>query len=168
MNRLHGTKHTALVAALLLSLAVCAQAQEPATTPQKELVNRFNEACNARHYSRLDDLVHKNFRRHCQATPGVTVKSLDEFKTFLGADGTTFPDARVDLTQMIEEGDRVAFWGSFTGTQKGDMGPFPASMKKVVLDVSGVFRFEAGKIAELWIVWDNMAVFTQLELEPAE
>lgn len=167
MRRSDGTIRAVFILGCWLALAACAQAQEPATSPHKALVQKFNEACNQRHYSRLDDLVQKTFKRHCQATPGVTVKSLDEFKAFLGADATTFPDARVNLTQLVEEGDRVAFWGSFTGTQKGDMGPFPASMKKVVLDVSGVFRIEGGKIAELWIVWDNMAVFTQLELEPA-
>ena len=140
----------------------------PKDSPNKMLVHKFNEACNSRQYLKLDELVETGFKRHCQATPMVTVRSLGEFRQFLGADAATFPDAHVTFDQLVEEGDRVAFWGTYTGTQKGAMGPFPPSMKKVVLDVSGVFRIEGGKIAELWIAWDNMAVFTQLELKPTE
>lgn len=160
----------ALLAAGLLNLGAgqaLAQAPTTAESAHKQLVQQFTEACNTKKYSRLGDLVQKNFKRHCQATPAVTVKSLDEFVEFLSADGGTFPDAVVAMKQLVEEGDRVAFWGTFSGIQKGAMGPFPASMKKVELDVSGVFRIESGKIAELWITWDNMAVFTQLELQPA-
>ena len=144
------------------------RAQSQKESPNKLLVQQFTEACNTKKFARLGELVNKGFKRHCQATPTVTVSSLDEFIEFLSADAATFPDAVVSMSQLIEEGDRVAFWGTFTGTQKAPMGPFPASMKKVVLDVSGVFRIESGKIAELWITWDNMAVFTQLELAPAE
>lgn len=159
-------KLAAFCLGIWLGLAVGAQAQEANSSAQKELVRRFNQACNERHFSRLDELVQPGFRRHCQATPMVTVKSLDEFRKFLSADASTFPDAHVTLDQLIEEGDRVAFWGTYTGTQKGAMGPFSPTMRRVVLDVSGVFRIEAGKIAELWIIWDNMSVFTQLELKP--
>lgn len=156
------------VVSLALMPGAADRAWAQAESAHKQLVQGFTDACNARRYSRLGDLVHKNFRRHCQATPTVTVTSLDEFIHFLSADASTFPDAMVTLDQLVEEGDRVAFWGTFAGTQKGPMGPLPASMKKVKLDVAGVFRIEAGKIAELWITWDNMAVFTQLELRPAD
>lgn len=159
---------TIAVTCLCVAMAPAAGAQEPASSPNKELVRRFNTVCNERRYAALAELVQPNFRRHCQATPAVAVKSLEEFQKFLGADASTFPDAHTTFNQLIEEGDRVAFWGTYEGTQKGAMGPFPPSMKKIVLDVSGVFRIEGGKIAELWIIWDNMSVFTQLELKPIE
>lgn len=151
----------AIAMAMLWAGSVAAQTDSPG----KQLVYAFTDACNTRNYDRLKGLVQRDFHRHCQATPAVTVSSLDEFIEFLGADANTFPDAMVRMDQLVEEGDRVAFWGKFTGTQKAPMGPIPASNKKVELDVSGVFRLQNGKIAELWITWDNMAVFTQLELK---
>jgi hypothetical protein len=30
-----------------------------------------------------------------------------------------------------------------------------------------MFRLSAGKIAEMWIVWDNLAILTQLGMMPA-
>lgn len=167
-NSGHAGKLAAAGLGVWLALATGVGAQEPPASPHKELVRRFNAVCNERSFAKLDDLVLTTFTRHCQATPTVSVKSLVEFKTFLSADASTFPDAHVTFNQLIEEGDRVAFWGQYTGTQKGAMGPFEPSNKKVMLDVSGVFRIEGGKIAELWITWDNMSVFTQLELKPSE
>src|SRR5262245_50560879 len=110
------TTWLAIVIGLALWLAGSAAAQTD--SPGKQLVYSFTDACNKRDYDRLKGLVQKDFHRHCQATPAVTVSSLSEFIDFLGADANTFPDATVTMEQLVEEGDRVAFWGKFTGTQK--------------------------------------------------
>jgi len=137
-----------------------------ATADHRALVTLFVSAVNNRTYDDFDDIVHADFVRHCQATPDVQVRSLNDFKAFLVQDLGTFPDGRVELTQVIAEGDRVAYWGIYRGTQKGPMGPFAPTGNKVELDMAGVFRMEAGKIAELWITWDNLAIFSQLGINP--
>ena len=146
------------------SLALTASA--PAGTPEdhRSTVQRFVEINNSREYDRLDEIVNADFVRHSQSTPGVEVKSLADFKAFLAEDANTFPDSRVELTSLVAEADHVAFLGHFTATQKGPMGPFPATNRSVRIDVSGMFRFKDGKISELWILWDNMAVLSQLQL----
>lgn len=63
---------------------------------------------------------------------------------------------------MIAEGDRVAIWATYSGTQKGPLGPFPPSGKGLKLDISGVFRIEDAKIAEIWVTWGNLTSLTQL------
>ena len=136
------------------------------TDLNRTLVNSFVSAVNNRTYDDLDDIVHADFVRHCQATPQVVVRSREDFKSFILQDLETFPDGRVELTQVIAEGDRVAYWGVYRGTQKGAMGPFAPTDKEVAVDMAGVFRIEAGKIAELWITWDNLAVFSQLGINP--
>lgn len=62
----------------------------------------------------------------------------------------------------FHEGDRVAFYGKFKGTQEGPMGPFPATGKQLESEMAGMFRIHDGKIAELWITWDNVAGLVQL------
>jgi hypothetical protein len=42
------------------------------------------------------------------------------------------------------------------------MGPFPPSGKKVESTFLRILRLEDGKIAELWVEWDNLAMLTQL------
>ena len=57
--------------------------------------------------------------------------------------------------------------GTYEGTQAEQMGPFPPSGRKVRVDVGAVLRVENGKLAELWITWDNMTVLSQLGHLPA-
>jgi len=128
----------------------------------KAVARRFGEAMNARRFDLLDELVAPGFIRHCQATPEVTVRSLDQFKDFLRHDAAVFPDSRQTLQHMLAEGDLVAVWTTYEGTQKGQMGPFPPSGKTMRVDFSAVLRVENGKIAEMWVTWDNMTILAQL------
>jgi len=131
------------------------------------LVERFIEAANAHQYEVLDELLTPDFTRHSQATPEVQVRSREDMKSFLREDASVFPDGRVVLERTIVDGQRVAFQGTYTGTQKGPMGPLPPTGRTMALDVSGVFRTERGRIAELWIVWNDLAALAQLGHWPA-
>jgi len=128
----------------------------------KAVARRFGEAMNARRFDLLDELVAPGFIRHCQATPEVTIRSLDQFKDYLRQDAAVFPDSRQTLQHMLAEGDLVAVWATYEGTQKGQMGPFPPSGKSMRVDFSAVLRVENGKIAEMWVTWDNMTILAQL------
>ncbi len=128
----------------------------------KALARRFGEAMNARQLELLDEIVAPDFRRHCQATPEVVVRSLEDFKEFLRQDDHVFPDSVQTVQHMLAEGNMVAVWASYEGTQQGQMGPFPASGKKMRLDFGAFLRIQDRKIAELWVTWDNMAALAQL------
>lgn len=128
----------------------------------KALARRLGEAIDARQLDLLDDIVAPNFIRHCQATPEVDVRSLQAFKEFLRQDATVFPDSTQTLRHMLAEGDLVAVWVTYDGTQRGQMGPFPPSGKKMQVDFGAVLRVENGKIAEMWVTWDNLAALAQL------
>lgn len=71
-------------------------------------------------------------------------------------------DMSATIEEMVAEGDMVAVYVTFTGTQEGQMGPFPASGRKFESKTLAMFRLEEGKIAESWIEWDNVALLTQL------
>lgn len=128
----------------------------------KDLVRRFVSAGNAKDMDALDEILAENLVRHCQATPEVNVTDREAFKRFLEETAATFPDQRASMDTLVAEGDRVAFYGSFSGTQEGPMGPFPPSGKRLDVEMAGQFRIEDGKIAELWVTWDNVAGLVQL------
>lgn len=133
----------------------------------KALVRRFGEAMNSRQLDLLDDIVAPDFIRHCQATPDVHVRSLQEFKEFLSQDTAVFPDSIQTARHIVADGDLVAVWETYEGTQKGPMGPFPASGRRIELDIAVFLRLQNGKIAEIWVTWDNMAALAQLGHIPA-
>ncbi len=151
-----------LVALPLTFLLGCSSSRTAVEQRNKALVNRFGEAVNARDYATLRQILAPDFVRHCQATPDVVIQTSGQFIDYLKADATVFPDSRQTLQRVVAEGDQVGFVVTYEGTQEGPMGPFPPSHKKMHLDVGGVFRIADGKLAELWVTWDNLAALTQL------
>ena len=132
----------------------------------KKIVRAFADAGNRNELEAFDTLLAAEFVRHCEATPEIAVASREEFKQFYRETAKTFPDQQMTLDTLVAEGDRVAFWGTFSGTQEGPMGPFPPTGRRMVSEIGGMFRIEAGKIAELWVTWDNLAGLVQLGLFP--
>lgn len=125
------------------------------------------EAINARRLNDLDRWVAPNVVRHSGATPGVQVRSLADFKVFLEADFAAVPDSVMEVHRAFSDGEYVALQGRYSGTQSGPMGPFPATGRPFELAYIGILRFEAGRVAEMWIEWDNLGVLAQLgHLEP--
>lgn len=128
----------------------------------KEIAQKMIDAINNKDYDILDNLIAPDIVRHCQATPNLNIRSLDEFKDFLKVDSKTFPDSHITTEILIAEGDMVAGYFTYSGTQEGAMGPFPPTNKKAELKYLGILRIEDGKIAEMWVEWDNLAMLTQL------
>lgn len=152
--------------AALLSIAVvltgCQSPPNGQEAANKEVVRRFTEAVNDRDLDALDELVTPDVVRHSPSTPDVQVRNLDQLKAFLRQNVASLPDEAVEIRTMLAEGDQVAVWANYTGTQEGPMGPFPASGRTVDLDFASILRLENGRIAEMWVVWDNVSMLTQL------
>ena len=132
------------------------------TEQNKTVIRRFLDAWNNRQPEAFDELIAPDVVRHCQATPGADVRSLDQLKEFLRQDTAVFPDFVQTITHLIAEGDLVAAWSTYEGTQKGPRGPFPPSGAKAKFDFAAMFRIEGGKIAEWWVTWDNMTILRAL------
>ncbi len=120
------------------------------------------ELINQRNLDSLRTVVADDVVRHSNATPGVIVTNLDEFKAFLETDFAVIPDSVMVIDMIFSAGDKVAVRAYYSGTQTGQMGPYPPSDKTVKLVFIGILRIENGKIAEIWVEWDNVSVLAQL------
>lgn len=149
-------------AALLFAIGTTFACAPEDTSANEEVVLRMIEAINTRDFDALDDVVSQTVRRYSAATPEVQVTSLEEFKAFLHADLAAVPDAMQETNMIFSSGDMVAIHETYTGTQTGQMGPFPPSGKQLELPFIGLLRVENGKIAEIWVEWDNLNALTQL------
>lgn len=133
----------------------------------KEVVRRFVTAMNERRFEDLDELVSPTVVRHSPSTPGLEIRNLDQFKDFLRGDIAGVPDSRQEIRMMAAEGDLVAVWANYSGTQEGPMGPYPPTGRRVDADFAGFLRLEDGLIVEINAVWDNLSMLVQLgHLEP--
>ncbi len=161
-----GTRAIVTAIALLVMAIGCTMSLNGDLNANKNLVRKFTEAANAADWDELAEIVADDFTRHSAATAGPPVTSRDEFiqlqKTFL----ISFPDQHVRLEKLVAEGDLVAALAIYSGTQTGPLGEFPATGRNVQAPFLAIFRIESGRIAELWLEWDNITMLSQLGLFP--
>lgn len=158
--------HPIAVVLLVLALTACATTSPAGKEAKKVLVRRFTNALNAADWDALDDLLTEDFRRHSQATPGPPVNSREEFKKLQQSFYESMPDQTVAIRMLVAEGDKVAALARYTGTQTGPMAGYPITGKPVQIEFLSIFRIQNGRIAELWVEWDNLSMLEQLGLFP--
>lgn len=157
-----------LVALLFLSvLAGCSRTCD-LENRNKATVLGMIEAINSQKFDAFERFFAEDMKRHCQATPDVQIRSLEEMIQFNQKWTTEFPDARMETKMVVAEGDLVAWYGSFVGTNKAPIGDIPATGMKVDSETFAFFRLEEGKIVEMWVTWDNVALLKQLGLFPPQ
>lgn len=155
--------------ALLLLLALAPMSSIAGENQNVEVVKKMAELINQRDLDTLHTVVADDVVRHSDATPGVIVTNLDEFIAFLETDIAALPDSVQKIDMIFSAGDKVALRARYSGTQTGQMGPFPPSGKIVDLVFIAILRIENEKIAEIWVEWDNLSILSQLgHLQPAQ
>lgn len=147
------------VVAASIGIVACSEDRSAAS---EDVVLRMIDAVNSRDFDALDELVAADLRRYSGATPDVMVESLEDFTAFLHQDLAAVPDAVQEVNLIFSNGPFVAVHATYKGTQSGPMGPFPASNRRLELPFIGLLRVEDGKIAEIWVEWDNLNALSQL------
>ena len=128
------------------------------------LADRFAEVWNSRMVGDCRELYADHAQLHASARPvydGVT--RIEQFYlSILGA----LPDARIAFDFGCENsmlaGDHIALRWTLAGTHSGSALWGPASQAPVLILGESHYRLENGKIAEEWLVFDELAVLTQI------
>jgi len=109
-----------------------------------------------------------DYERHCQAMPPELqeMRGTERFLAFLEDFLTGAPGYEDTLSQMIAQGDKVAYVSTMVGTHTGPMGGLPATGRTFTVVNIVIQRLAGGKIAETWVSWDNVAMLSQLGLFP--
>lgn len=157
---------------LAIALAVVSQAGGASTEEieqmNMEIVRQTHENLASGDIEAFKSAISPDYTRHCQAMPpGLQeLQGTAEFFAFLEEFIKAVPGYTDSLSNMIADGNRVAYISTMTGTQTGPMGGFPATGKTFTLVNIIIQRLEDGKIVETWVSWDNVAFLSQLGLMP--
>jgi steroid delta-isomerase-like uncharacterized protein len=161
-----------LAAFLLLAAANGGLAGEPSHDDTElrnmEVVRKAHADLAAGDFEAFQSAISPGYVRHCQAMPPELqeLHGTEEFFAFLREFVQACPGYTDTISNMIADRDRVAYVSTMKGTQIGPMGGFPATGKTFTLVNIIIQRLEAGKIAETWVSWDNVAFLSQLGLMP--
>ena len=130
----------------------------------KAIVRRYIEqVLNEQRHDLLEEFLTENIELHGSGiAPGLEVVK-QWFVTF----ATAFPDGNTSIEDVIAEEDRVVARTTFKGTHKAELQDVPATGKSVSIPSLTIFRMDNGKIAEGWLVSDNLGMMQQLGAIPA-
>jgi predicted ester cyclase len=108
-----------------------------------------------------DDVFAQDYVRHdfraTQAAPGPEGQ-----KQIARAFRAAFPDLRFEVEMLIADGDYVAARWTAQGTNTGRWGDVDATGRSVIFSGVNVFRFESGRVAEIWNHRDDLGLQEQL------
>jgi predicted ester cyclase len=77
----------------------------------------------------------------------------------------SFPDAHMDVVELIAEGDKVVGRFTCSGTHLGEwLGHAPTGRRFEAIDEVYIFRFTEGRIVHAWGIEDTLKRLEQLRL----
>jgi len=126
----------------------------------KKIIQRlFNEGMNEKKFQVIDELISEKYVNH--GIPG-SPAGVKGFKAIVEQFTSAFPDMKVNVQEIVADGDTVATRGFFTGTHKGDFMGIGATGKKVRVDYIDFWKMSNGKAVENWVQMDNVGLMQQI------
>jgi steroid delta-isomerase-like uncharacterized protein len=118
----------------------------------KELASRWLSEVDKENFAVFDELVAKNCKSHYGDNSYDNEWVMSSLKAFPVA----FNEYEHIINDMYAEGDRVCVKMTVKVKHTGDFANIPPTGKIISYDAYTVYRFEEGKIIEMW--WDTNAV----------
>ncbi len=101
--------------------------------------------------------------RFIDVPTGMVLSGKEGGREFFRRWATAFPDARVTIEDVIVSGDTVVAQVTGEGTQRGPLGPFPASNKRSQTRLVNIIKLGAqGEIVEGAQYYDQLSMLQQL------
>jgi hypothetical protein len=137
-------------------------------TSNKETVRRLHDAVTGGVElisQTIDEICEPDVVFHAPVPTGATgVQALKQvWPVLLRA----YPDLRVTVEDLIEEGDKVVARNTVTGTHQGEYLGIAPTGRSVTYKEIFICRFVNGRIAEIWGVVDVFSQLKQLGAMPA-
>jgi len=153
---------------ILVSLIACSSVGAgDRTTDTKENMNNYKkavtlwyEAFTKNDPSLIDKVLHEDWV-DIPAVPGQPA-GPEGVKPLLAQLTTTFPDLKLTIEDILQDGNKVVVRANMAGIQKGEFMGFPPKNQKMDIQVVDIHEFKDGKIVRTWHTEDWMSGLRQL------
>ena len=126
----------------------------------KAVARRGYEAINQNNLDALDEVVASDITDNDPA-PG-QAPGLEGVKQYFSSLHAAFPDVRMDVEEMIAEGDKVVARVSVSGTHRGEFMGIAPTGNRVTIKGIDILRVADGKMVEHWGKFDDLGMMQQL------
>jgi steroid delta-isomerase-like uncharacterized protein len=146
--------------ALLLAALLWCSARADDTSAYKKVVVLWYDAFTNHDPAPLDRILGETWV-DIPSAPGLP-PGPQAAKDTLALLTTTFPDLKVTIDDIIQDGNKVVVRSHITGTQKANFLDFPAKNRTLNIQAVDIHEFKDGKIARTWHTEDWMTGLRQL------
>lgn len=121
------------------------------TEGNKAIARRVYEIISTGDFDRAEEIVDPDAPDN-EVIPRMepAARLIDTFRETFSEVRDAFPDVRVDVEDVISEGDMVAARVTMRGTHRGEFQGIPPTDKQVEVKAIDIFRITDGKIVEHW------------------
>lgn len=126
----------------------------------------IEEIWNKGNLAFVDQITAPDAVAHDPTLPGLT-RGPEGNKQFVSLYKSAFPDAHIEINDMVAEGNKVAVRWTGTGTHKGDFMGIRPTGKHISVTGITVDTFKDGKLVETWTNYDALGMLQQLGVVPA-
>jgi predicted ester cyclase len=110
----------------------------------------------------VDEIVDPDFVEHgTPPMPGMP-PGREGIKALVTGLRRAFPDLHNKVDHILADGDLVALHVTTTGTMQGEFAGMPPSGKQATWEAMHITRLRDGKLAEHWVVQDQLGMLQQL------
>jgi predicted ester cyclase len=114
----------------------------------------------------VDQIITPNWVDHTPPLPS-PLQGYEGFKQLAMLFRSAFPDMRIEIEDILAEGDKVAARMRLRGRNTGSFQGMPPTGKAVDVTATGIFRVVDGKATDNWVTLDALGLLQQLGVVPA-
>jgi steroid delta-isomerase-like uncharacterized protein len=144
----------------LLGLILCCCAHAADRNTYKKDVTLWYEAFNQKDPVLMDRILNENWV-DIPPAPGQPVGPQGA-KDILVELTTAFPDLKILIKEILQDGNKVIVRSEIAGTQRKPFMGFDAKNRKMSIQAIDIHEFKDGKIVRTWHTEDWMTGFHQL------
>ena len=130
-------------------------------TNEKAVVRRFYEIVGEGRPEDLDEVCAADLVGHAGAG-----SDLAGLKESIASFMAPFPDLAADVRYLVQEGDLVSVWLTWTATHEGEFAGVPASGRQIKVAGWELIRVHGGKIVEITQYCDLFTIMSQIGALP--
>lgn len=134
-------------------------------TPEenKELIRRgIEEVTNQRKLNLAPEYFAPDFKRHDLGRLFPDRAGAGGVRDHISMILTAMPDMRLDVHEILADGDKVAVWYTLRGTHTGEFLGVRGTGGQVAVAGINIYRVVDGKVVETWQLSDGLGLLRQL------
>lgn len=128
------------------------------STTRETILNAWNGAWGDGDLSAFEALLAPGYVRHSKSGS----EDYTRLRKTIEATHEAFPDTTTEILRIVEDGKTAAIHWQTHGTHQGSFMDVPATGRSVTVTGASFLRFDDGKIAEEWVVWDPRELLSAL------